>query len=96
MSDLLRRFLWAAYDHLGGLVLLNLLWTGLSLPWLLLAFLLVGLKGGLGEGMGLVTGILALELVLCSPPSLLLFLAGRRWARDEEVSSRHLLAFCFF
>lgn len=90
MSDLLRRFLWAAYDHLGGLVLLNLLWTGLSLPWLLLAVLLVGWGGGMGGGRVLIAGLLSLELVLCSPPTLLLFLAGRRWARDEEASPREL------
>ena len=90
MSGLLRRFLWTAYDHLGGLVLLNLVWTGLSLPWLLLAVLLVGLGKGLGGAQSLATGLLALEWVLCSPPTLLLFLAGRRWARDEEVAPRKL------
>ncbi|MBT4499364.1 MAG: hypothetical protein HOC74_16670 [Gemmatimonadetes bacterium] len=89
---MLRRFLWVAYDHLGGLVLFNLVWTGLSLPWLLLGALLLGAGSEMGGGRGLAAVLMALELVLVSPPTLLLFLAARRWVREEEVGFGQLLA----
>jgi uncharacterized membrane protein YesL len=88
----LRGFLWVAYDHLGGLVLFNLVWTGLSLPWLVLGALLLGAGSEMGGGRGLAAALIALELVLISPPTLLLFLAARRWVREEEVRFGPLFA----
>ena len=89
---MLRRFLWVAYDHLGGVVLFNLVWTGLSLPWLLLGALLLGAGSEMGGGRGLAAALIALELVLVSPPTLLLFLATRRWVREEVVRCGELFA----
>ncbi|MEW6751447.1 MAG: hypothetical protein AB1505_10795 [Candidatus Latescibacterota bacterium] len=89
---MLRRFGWAAYDHLGGLVLLNLLWAVLALPWLLAAY--VGLQTAAAAGPAwLVASIpLAAQGVLLSPPSLLLFAAGLRWASGQDTSLAELLA----
>ena len=84
MRETLRQFGWTAYDHLGGLVLLNLIWTGLSLPWLGAGVALFGVGRGLGGGAALCAGLVALDLVLLSPPSVLLFLAGWNWARKKE------------
>lgn len=89
---MLRRFLWVAYDHLGGLVLFNLVWTGLSLPWLLLGTLLLAAGSQMGGGRGLAAALIGLELALISPPTLLLFLAARGWVREEEVRFGPLLA----
>jgi uncharacterized membrane protein YesL len=89
------RFLWCAYDHLGGLVVLNLLWALLALPWLAAAVWLLGLGSSLSGAwaaagrVGIV--LLAAELVLVSPPTVLLFLAAARWARGEPATVRRLL-----
>ena len=53
MSENLQRFLWTAYDRLGGLVGYNLLWSALSLPWIAGAYALLQVGFGLG-GVGLV------------------------------------------
>ncbi len=85
LKRLFSRFLWMAYDHLGGLVLFNLLWGIFNLPWLALA--LIAWKSGLAwGGAGVLVGfLLALELVFLSPVSLLLYLVGREWARQREM-----------
>lgn len=89
-----KRFFWTAYDHLGGLVLLNLLWDLLSLPWILAGAGLVGLGLSMradpaAPGVGICV-VAAGELVFFAPPSVLLFLAGARWARGEEIETRVL------
>jgi uncharacterized membrane protein YesL len=80
-----------AYDHLGGLVVFNLLWGVLNLPWLALA--LVMWNGGPAWGReGVLVGfLLAVELVFLSPVSLLLYLVGREWARQREIGVAEVL-----
>lgn len=90
-----RQFAWAVYDHLGSLILLNALWGALSLPWLALGGALfsagMSLEGELASPGLAAAFLLGAELVLFAPPGLLLFLAGRRWARGQEVQVRALL-----
>ena len=92
MKGNFRKFLWTAYDHLGGLIVVNLLWGILSIPWMVLAYILVAVAQGVGERSGLIALILAVEGVLFSPPTILLFCAGRIWAQKREVDWRDLLA----
>lgn len=49
MTAALKQFAWTAYDHMGRLFLLNLLWSGLSLPWFGLGMLIFVLGAGMGE-----------------------------------------------
>lgn len=90
-----RQFAWALYDHLGGLVWCNVLWSLLSLPWLLAGGLLVevglNLQGQLAAQGGVASLVLGAELALFAPPGLLLFLAGKRWAAGHQVEVRGLL-----
>ena len=91
MLGILRRFGWTAYDHLGGLVGINLLWSLLSLPWLGLGYAVVILGGQWGTWGALGSMLIAVELVLCAPPTLVLFAAGWAWAHGRDTSLRELL-----
>ena len=90
MKEIAKKTFWISYDHLGGLILLNLVWSALSLPWILIGYGLV-VQGAKLPGWGLfMATFLALELVFLSPPTLLLFAAGTRWARGEAVHFKTL------
>jgi uncharacterized membrane protein YesL len=79
-----KKSFWNAYDHLGGCVLLNLLWALLSLPWLALTLLLIALGWGqMAAGYGLFAIMLAgtgLLQVLLSPISAALWTVAARWS----------------
>lgn len=83
LRRLAKKTFWNAYDHLGGCVLLNLLWTLMSLPWLALAVLLVALGWAqMIAGHGLFAVMLAgtgLLQVLLSPVSAALWAVTARW-----------------
>ena len=92
MSENLQRFLWTAYDRLGGLVGYNLLWSALSLPWIGGAYLLLQLGFGLG-GLGLVgAAVLAAAVLLGAPATAVLFAAGAAWARGRDFGLRDFWA----
>lgn len=86
MTGVLKRFVWVAYDHLGGLVMANLLWGLLGLPWLAAGLALAVAGAALGGGWFLVGLFLATEMILLSPPSVALVLFGLRWARGQEAA----------
>lgn len=92
---LAKRFAWAVYDHLWALIGFNLLWTLLSLPWLTAGGLLAAVGLNLGGELaipGTIAGLLlGAELVLFSPPGLLLFVAGRHWAGDRPAEVKVIL-----
>jgi uncharacterized membrane protein YesL len=79
-----RKSFWNAYDHLGGCVLLNLLWTLLSLPWLALTLALIALGWSqMVAGHGLFAVMLAgtgLLQILLSPVSAALWTVTARWS----------------
>tara|TARA_Y100001978_G_scaffold33574_1_gene29362 strand:+ start:10310 stop:11041 length:732 start_codon:yes stop_codon:yes gene_type:complete len=80
-----RRFLWLFYDHLGGVVLCNLLWSLINIPYVFLAHLILqtGLSAGTWSSVG---GILvALIAAFLSPPSLIVYWVGASWVRRREV-----------
>lgn len=85
MTGILRRFAWVAYDHLGGLVLANLLWSLLSLPWLAAGLALAVAGAALGGGWALAGLFLAIETILLSPASVVLVVFGLRWARGQQA-----------
>ncbi len=81
------------YDHLGGAVVLNLLWGLLSLPWfaaalwLLQTSQLVGVRfdAPIVMVIGLVAGLI---LVTYSPPTVLLLAATAPWIRGADSPDR--------
>ena len=92
MKSIAKKTFWAAYDNLGGLILLNLTWSILSLPWAMVGYALV-ILGATAPGWELfIASFLAFEIVLFSPPTLLLFAAGMRWAAGEAVQFKVLFA----
>ena len=92
--DGLKEFLSAAYDHIGGLVCINILWSLLSIPWLAAAAAgaLYGtaLQGDWAPHARMLVIILATEFVWFAPPTVLLFLAARHWLDGRGVSFRSL------
>lgn len=80
-----RRFLWLFYDHLGGVVLCNLLWSLINIPYVFLAYLILqtGLSAGTWSSVGGV--IVALIAAFFSPPSLIVYWVGASWVRRREV-----------
>ena len=86
------KFLWAAYDHLGGLIAVNLLWGVLSIPWMALAYISIAVAQTWGEKSSLMAMVLGVEGVLFAPPTVLLFSAGKVWAQKREIAWRTLLA----
>lgn len=91
MSDVLRRYFWTAYDHLGGIVAYNLLWSLLSLPWIGAAYML--LRFGFSLGGLFLPGavVLAGVLLFGSPATVLLFIVCAYWARGDEFNMREIL-----
>jgi uncharacterized membrane protein YesL len=88
---LTRDFLWLAYDHMGGLVAYNVLWSVLNLPYWALAYLLWNAGLALG-GVGVVAGLLlAVQTVIFSPASLVLYIATAAWVRRREIGVGELL-----
>jgi uncharacterized membrane protein YesL len=81
---------WVVYDHVGGLVVANLLWTLASLPWLAVAAVLVA-AGWAAGGMWVAVGcLLAAQWALLSPPTLALCLAASDWLRCRPVPARRV------
>jgi uncharacterized membrane protein YesL len=95
ISEVLKQFAWSFYDNLGGLIVVNVVWALVCLPWLGGAVLIVAWGGDVGgewsAAIAATSALLAVEFVIFSPPSVLLFLAGRRWARGEVADIRDLL-----
>ena len=91
MSNILRRYFWTGYDHLGGIVAYNLLWSLLSLPWIGAAYML--LRFGFSLGGLFLPGavVLAGVLLFGSPATVLLFIVCAYWARRDELNLRELL-----
>ena len=76
MKVLLKKVFWNHYDHLGSLVLLNLLWIGVGLPWLVLGGSMLLTGGRLwsrGEVAGLPMVLVGLDILWVSPPTVALF-----------------------
>ena len=90
MKVIAKKTFWATYDNLGGLILLNLTWSVLSLPWLMVFYALVVLGASRSGWELFIATFLAFEVVFFSPPTLLLFAAGMRWARGEAVQFKIL------
>ena len=89
VARMAQKTFWNAYDHLGGCVLLNLLWTLLSLPWLALALILAALGWSqMVAGHVLFALMLAgsgLLQALLSPVSAALWAVTARWCDYQPV-----------
>ena len=84
-GTILKKTFWNTFDHLGGLVLLNLAWLLLAVPWLLGGVLLArALATALGPA-GVITGLAAgLASVWLSPGSLWVLSVAAAWANYES------------
>ncbi len=86
----LKEFLSAAYDHFGGLICINILWSLFSIPWLAAAAAAVlygaALQGDWAPHVRLLAIVLATEFVWFAPPTVLLFLAARQWLDGRGAS----------
>ncbi len=83
---------WVTYDHVGGLVVANLLWALASLPWLAVAAVLMAAGWAVGGVWVAVGCLLAAQWVLLSPPTLALCLAASAWLRGRPVQVRLVAA----
>ena len=92
MSALLVRWAWTAYDHLGGLVGYNLVWTALSLPWILAAYALLRLGFAAGGFVFVGSLVLAWALVAGAPATAMLYAVAAAWARGADINWRQALA----
>jgi uncharacterized membrane protein YesL len=80
---------WNIYDHLGGCILLNLLWTVCSIPWLALGALLITVGWGqflLGRGLlGIMVTAAGIQQLLLSPVSAALWAVTAHWAHGRAA-----------
>lgn len=86
MNGIARRFAWTAYDHLGGLVGYNLLWSAFGIPWIGGAYALLQFGFATGGFFLPAAFVVAGILVFGSPATVLLFVAGAAWARGRDLS----------
>ncbi len=82
---MLKRYAWMCYDHLGGVVLYNVLWSALNLPYAACAYAIAKTGFALGPWGSIGGGVLAVVLVFFSPPSVLVYIVGAAWVRRQEV-----------
>lgn len=90
-----RRVGWAVYDHMGQLVLFNLLWAVLALPWLASAGLVIslgaGLEGELAAQGALAALMLAIQWVLLAPPGVFLHIVAMHWIAGRDLDFKAAL-----
>ncbi|MFH1569012.1 MAG: hypothetical protein ABIL09_13535 [Gemmatimonadota bacterium] len=93
MGEVLRRCGWTAYDRLGGVVALNLLWDLAILPWVLagLAVVMAAVAVDGSPALRLASWLVAADLVLLSAPSALLCAAAGEWLEGRSLEMGQLL-----
>lgn len=83
-GTILKKTFWNTFDHLGGLVLLNLAWMLLATPWLIGGFLAARALAAAYGPAGVITGFAAtLASVWLSPGCLWVLSVCAAWARYE-------------
>lgn len=86
----LKKFFWNVYDHLGSLVLLNLLWLLLSLPWIIVTGFLFFVSSNLAQQkqflLSFTAILMAVQLLFVSPPTVALFAVTRKYVEYKPAS----------
>lgn len=87
-----KKSFWNAYDHIGGCILLNLLWSLLSLPWLGLAFLMLAagwtqITAG-RPFLGCMMAAVSVQQLMISPVTAALWAVTARWAHYQGAAVR--------
>ncbi len=86
-GTILKKTFWNTFDHLGTLILLNLAWFFVSVPWLLGGFFAVRVLTGMLGVTGLVAGAAAWILsVWLNPASLWVLSIASDWADYQSLS----------
>jgi uncharacterized membrane protein YesL len=87
-----KKSFWNTYDHLGGCILLNLLWSLLSLPWLCVSILLLSTGWAqIADGrmlMGLMVVVVGVQQLLVTPVSAALWAVTARWVHYQKAGGR--------
>mgnify|MGYP006919334379 CR=1 FL=1 len=86
-----RNFMWLAYDHMGGLVAYNMLWSVLNLPYWALAYFLWNAGVILGGTKIVIACLLGVQVAFFSPPSLVLYIVAAAWVRRREIAVGEVL-----
>lgn len=89
---MLKLFVLTLYDHLGQVVLLNVLWALAVLPWIAAGSAVTWLAAALaeGSGYGFIAGIgfvAAATLIVMSPPTLCVFAAAHAWTTEDDTGA---------
>jgi len=74
------------YDNLGNLLLLNLTWSFLNFPYLILAYAFWQLGLNFGGVFVWAGGLIALNLVFFSPPVVIIYHSCSMWVRGSECT----------
>jgi len=87
-----KKSFWNVYDHLGRCILLNLLWSLFSLPWLGLTFLLLSIGWTqIAAGrflLGCMVAAVSVQQLIISPISAGLWTVTARWAHYQSAAVR--------
>jgi len=90
---MIRHFFLTLYDHLGSLVLLNLLWAAAVIPWVVAGFAVIWVASATAELLGYpfvaTLGLFAAAgLIVLSPPTLFVFAATNGWVSGRQGGLR--------
>lgn len=92
LGPAVKKSFWNAYDHLGGCIVLNLLWSILSLPWFALTFLLLTVGWTqMAAGrlfLGLMLAMVGVQQLMASPTSAALWAVTARWAHYQGATPK--------
>lgn len=92
LGQMAKKSFWNVYDHLGGCILLNLLWSLFSLPWLGLTvfFVTIGWTQIVAGRplLGLWVAVVGIQQLMLSPISAALWAVTARWAHYQRAAVR--------
>ena len=90
-GTILKKTFWNTFDHLGTLILLNLVWFFMSVPWFVGGFFALRVLAGALGVAGVITGFAAWILaVWLNPASLWILSVASEWAEYRTLSRSEL------
>jgi hypothetical protein len=91
-GTILKKTFWNTFDHLGSLVLINLVWVLLSIPWLVGGYAVLRALADPFGVIGVMSGFAAwLVAVWLSPGSLWAFGVAAKWADYQSTDRTELM-----
>lgn len=74
------------YDNLGSLFLINLVWSLLNLPYMIMAYAIWQIGLNFGDTFVWAGALLGINLVFFSPPIVIIHHSCSRWVRGSECT----------